>query len=500
MYFPRLYPDELLYSAIARCRVHLGMESHKGLLAMLFGDTRVAAVTDLPSHLQSLADNTGLDAKVLVENYTLFPLYVPFIPQERSVRLYHAMLAHDRPGAIGLAGSSTALVKWPKWLRYCPLCFEDMVDKYGEPYWRRAWQVQGVDTCSVHGCQLLDSPIPFRRAHRHEFHAADPLFPSNSQGVIPSGAWGKGIAISLEQLLNLRNRPSPGFGRWTRFYQQLAMECGAMKGRQVKADVIWEKVQADFPWDWLHANDLWSAAPPPWLLAMFRKHRKAFSCLQHLVIWCCLRPSQDVVDIMDEANSFPAIAPDCQPVRLLPAQPGNIQFYRGRWVDLIEKHAGAKAARESQQGLAIYAWLYRHDRHWLLATNRGMSCRLGNHNHIDWCKRDRALVRRLISLGESTADDLGLPRRSRSWFLSKLPHGSSVEHHLSQLPLCRAFLARYAESVGEYQIRRLTKAMLDDVVTGRHSRLWQLERRCGLQKGKVTPLAAMFIASIGAQG
>ena len=24
MYFPRLYPDELIYSAVARCRVHLG--------------------------------------------------------------------------------------------------------------------------------------------------------------------------------------------------------------------------------------------------------------------------------------------------------------------------------------------------------------------------------------------------------------------------------------------------------------------------------------------
>jgi hypothetical protein len=51
-------------------------------------------------------------------------------------------------------------------------------------------------------------------------------------------------------------------------------------------------------------------------------------------------------------------------------------------------------------------------------------------------------------------------------------------------------LDRYAESVGEYQVRRLTKAMMDDVVAGRHSRLWQLERRCGLQKGKITPLAA----------
>ncbi|TNI68484.1 transposase, partial [Aeromonas salmonicida] len=145
MYFPRLYPDELLYSAIARCRVHLGIGSHKGLLAMLFGDTRVAAVTDLPSHLQSLAGNTGLDPETLVANHTLFPLYAPFIPKQRRFKLHQSMLAPDQPGSIGLAGASTALVKWPEWLRYCPLCFEEMVANLGEPYWRRCWQVQGVD-------------------------------------------------------------------------------------------------------------------------------------------------------------------------------------------------------------------------------------------------------------------------------------------------------------------------------------------------------------------
>ena len=145
MYFPRLYPDELLYSAIARCRVHLGVDSHKSLLRELFGDTKVAAITDLPSHLESLASNTGLDAGDLVANHTLFPLYSPFIPQDRRQRLLQVMLAPDMPGVIGLAGSSTALVKWPEWLRYCPLCLEEMVAKFGEPYWRRSWQVQGVD-------------------------------------------------------------------------------------------------------------------------------------------------------------------------------------------------------------------------------------------------------------------------------------------------------------------------------------------------------------------
>ena len=72
MYFPRLYPDELLYSGIARCRVHLGIGNHKTLLHMLFGDSKVAAITDLPTHLAALANNTGLDAEGMILNHTLF--------------------------------------------------------------------------------------------------------------------------------------------------------------------------------------------------------------------------------------------------------------------------------------------------------------------------------------------------------------------------------------------------------------------------------------------
>ena len=95
------------------------------------------------------------------------------------------------------------------------------------------------------------------------------------------------------------------------------------------------------------------------------------------------------------------------------------------------------------------------------------------------------------------AEKIGLPRRSRNWFLHQLPHHASVERHLAQPPLCHAFLERYAESVGEYQIRRLTRAALEDASAGRCSKRWQLERRCGLNKGRTAPLAAAFIADMG---
>lgn len=496
MYFPRLYPDELLYSAIARCRVHLGINSHKSLLRALFGDTRVAAITDLPSHLESLASNTGLDAGALVVNHTLFPLYSPFIPQDRRQRLLQAMLAPDMPVVIGLAGASTALVKWPEWLRYCPICIEEMVAKFGEPYWRRSWQVQGVDACPVHGCALVDSPIPFRRAQRHEFHAASSLFLHHGATVQPCGEVAARLAGGLTQLLGFMGACPPGYEVWTNFYRHLAAECGAIKGQQIKTRVIWERLLEFYPRDWLAVNGLWTTEPPPWLQSMFRKHRKAFGFLQHIIVWTSLRSGQNVDEIMADVMVCSAGTAPNLSMPQLPADADVRQKYRSQWLAALNTYNGSKAARGAGFQ-ATYAWIYRHDREWLLNVDKTKHARQGNNNSINWAARDRKLVRILVRIGERSESDLSLPRKSRSWYLHQLPHRASVEHHLDQLSLCRAFLDRYAESVGEYQIRRLTNAMIEDAMAGQHSRGWELARRCGLQKGKVASLTVSFIASIG---
>lgn len=498
MYFPRLYPDELLYSGIARCRVHLGIGNHKTLLHMLFGDSKVAAITDLPTHLTALATSTGLDAEGLIEQHTLFPIYAHFIPPLRRDQLFKAMLASNQ-STIGLAGASTSLIKWPAWLRYCPVCFEEMAARYGEPYWRRCWQIQGIDACPEHGCQLLDSPIPFRRAQRHEFHPASPLFLEKNISVRHSREEATALAKAAEQLLALGKVQSPGYGRWTHFYRQLATECGAKRGQQIKADVIWEKVLATHRREWLVENDLLvSTEPPPWLLASFRKHRKAFSAVQHLILWTSLRPDQAVGELIREANTHQVEVSQVQFVPSLEsdAKAERNQQYRTRWQQALEQFGETKAARENG-GQACYAWLYRHDRGWLLAVNQAKHRRQGNNSSVDWRKRDRALVRLLIRMGCDAQENLSLPRKSRSWFLRQLPHRASVEHHLEQLPLCRAFLDRYVESVGEYQIRRLTRVLLENVRAGISERRWELERRCGLDKTKMAPMTFSFIRAMG---
>ncbi|KPW65095.1 Uncharacterized protein ALO82_01142 [Pseudomonas syringae pv. broussonetiae] len=496
MYFPRLYPDELLYSGIARCRVHLGICSHKTLLHMLFGDSKVAAITDLPTHLTALANNTGLDAAHVIMRHTLFPLYAPFIPQKRRVALYQAMLASDQP-TIGLAGASTALVKWPEWLRYCPICFDDMATRFGEVYWRRSWQILGINACPEHGCLLLNSPIPFRRAQRHEFHPASPSFLTHDLCKSPASEDAIRLAETVMQLLGLDEEQSPGYGRWSSLYRYLATECGARRGHQIRAEVIWERVLASHRRDWLTANGLLtSEEPPPWLLAMFRKHRKGFSALQHLVVWISIRPDRHIQELINEANTHQAEVSTSQSLKQLPAEMEEKQQYRVLWLQALDQYGGAKATRQNG-GNACYAWLYRHDRHWLMAANQVRQRRQGNNSQIDWRARDRKLVSLLIRIGRDGEEDLSLPRRSRNWLLQLLPHRASVEHHLDQMPLCCTFLDRYAESVGEYQIRRLTAAMLDDVQTGTTSKRWELEKRCGLDKSRMAALTIAFLQLIG---
>lgn len=503
MYFPRPYPDELLYSAIARCRVHLGLDSHKGLLSLLFSDTKVAAVTDLPTHLGALVSHVGeglhIDAERLARDHTLYPLYAHFIPHERQRRLLVSMVAGDIPGSLGLAGITTALIKWPPMLRYCPLCLAEMMREHGEFYWCRRWQAKGADACPTHRCVLLHSSVPFRRVARHEFLAASPNNCPEQGSPVSAEDGVISIAEGVRQLLGLPDLPAPNYCQWSYFYKRLATEHDARKGGQVRSDLLWERILKYHSKAWLMSSGLFQGTIPPWFMAMFRKHRKAFSYLQHLVVWSALRPGVCVGTILGEARSLPpkVAVTACSQERSDKASKMQICQYRNQWIAALEQ-ANEKSAKHARitGGQAVYAWLYRHDRDWLLVTNNKKHSKRGNHSQVDWVQRDRCLVRRLLSLESNICEELHMPRRSRNWYIGQLPHHASVERHIDRMPLCRAFLDRYVESVGEYQIRRLTRQIISDSLGGTSQRIWELERLCGLQKNRTTELTRRFIKLI----
>ena len=80
--FPIPYPDELIYSVIARYAIHNGILSPKYLTEELFNNRNLTPTYDLPSHIGKLASYLPdcYDALYLINHHTLLPIYQPFQP------------------------------------------------------------------------------------------------------------------------------------------------------------------------------------------------------------------------------------------------------------------------------------------------------------------------------------------------------------------------------------------------------------------------------------
>lgn len=495
-YFPKPYPDELLYSMLARCKVHMGIDSPKHMLDLLYQKRTVIAVPDLPAQLQLLCNSLQhvqqLNAKQLLYQRTLFPLYAPFIPESRKQHLTDLLINSDGSAVYVEIGMSAGKVKLPVLFRYCPLCMNELHQEYGEFAWLRRWLVPGYQVCHIHGCELCDSILPLRSTHRHEYLAACPQYCEKFAVNTNHNSKLALLSSSIMELLATTESKSPTYHQWTLFYRALAAEAGMQNGIQVSGTELHSKFRSYWPNSFLVPLNLVPVGPSSWLLAMFRKHRKSFSYLQHLLVWQVLKPQYSASQLLACANSFPESA--SRPQKVVPEGTIN-QTDRDRWLQLLQSGLSVKQARV-QYDKALYARLYRNDRTWLLETNKSMHLKRTNHSNTNWNVRDKGCLRKLYKLLALRDFELKTPRQSQNWFLKQLPSSSSVEKNLSKLPLCQSFLNRYSETIAEFQIRRLTYQILLDRQTNQSHLRWELERLCGLAKGRTQALALTFMESL----
>jgi hypothetical protein len=161
---------------------------------------------------------------------------------------------------------------------------------------------------------------------------------------------------------------------------------------------------------------------------------------------------------------------------------------------LIQKY-GIKPSR--LKNAALYAWLYRNDKTWLLTENKKfhvlstLGCK-----KVNWPLRDWQLVRLLFKVFYKSLDDLSLPRQSRNWYLKQLPQHSTVEKNLHRLPLTNKFLDIYSEDVSSYQIRRITRTIIQFQILNQHQVGWKILRKSGLSEERFTDETLKFLNQI----
>lgn len=153
-FFTDPYPDEILYSAVAR--YHHRAKNRKSITTTrdLFGKNNFRLMVDFPSNINNLLERLPLShlytADKIIDENTLYPFHSPFLPLERKAKIREYMKSSNRGSHIylllGLLTNSITL----KNLRYCPVCVEEDRKNYGETYWHRIHQIPGIICCSKH--------------------------------------------------------------------------------------------------------------------------------------------------------------------------------------------------------------------------------------------------------------------------------------------------------------------------------------------------------------
>ncbi len=495
--FPVPYGEELLYSTVARAGIRAGLISPKRLLDEVFGSRCVVATLDLPNHISAIARWLPKTFKPerLIYEHTLFPVYAPFVPEARRQRCIQWMLNASK-GAVHLAlGVAASLLKAPRFLRYCPGCLKAQAAQHGEYFWSREWQVAGLDACPIHGV-LADTKIARPALERHRFVAASPeccpLVPQATGQ--PVSAW---ISAQLRQLLQRAAQPSASFAQWTAYYKALAARCGFSRGKaQVDHRALHEAILRVWPIAWLRrhhlAPDASGAQGPSWLENIFRRHRKSFSYLQHIIVNRALLGERwQIREILDEVGRHPAEARRaCAPAH--ETADLELQADQKKWLRLLSARP-PKPARIASP--ALYARLYRNHREWLLEVNGRHAGHCADHNaqRVDWNQRDREhlrVLRRLAARLEARSEG---PRRSKAHYLKILGDSSTIEKNLHRMPFFARFLRAHAETVAQYQVRRLKIAYERLRKDYDSPARWRLLRKATLSEERLTKPARRYL-------
>lgn len=494
--FPAPYPNELIYSTVARTGTYLGISSPKQLLDEVYGDRKVIATMDLPCHLQAISNQlkrTGrFTVEELVYQHTLFPLYAPFISEEHRLRALKMMAASSQGAVHLMLGVAASRVKSVHGFRYCAACVQQQLKVHGECFWLREWYFPGLGVCPDHGpLTLLSENIG---DHRHLFLPLQQAI-GKTQSCADVSSEQVPLAFLARELMQLSPRTSPSFEQWTEFYHGLVTDLGFSRGKQVLHDHVYDRIRQQFPVRALGEFHLYGPDNESfWLRSMFRKHRKSFSYLEHLIVWAALLPKTTPAEILNQVRKLGGKIWPALELTGAPATPTVDDTQKRQAWQRLARERGTKAARKVESGGALYAWLYRNDKAWLMEFNKGhKQSRDLPGLKVNWHKRDIAATRQLLQLVYQSDLRLDLPRLSANWLLQQLPNKASISKNISKLPLVKKVLQRYAESVADYQLRRICYACVQLDANFMVVKEWRILRMSGLSKERITPQAAQIL-------
>lgn len=160
-FFPKIYPDELLYSALARYYDKSGYIAYRSAAEDLYANRLVRPSAEFINQLSSdalrvITDTMSMEDVVM--RHTMFPYYGRFLDLSRRKRALDALTSMQTNFRYMLAIPQNK-TRDKRVLRYCPVCAQKDRERFGEAYWHRIHQMIGVRICPIHFCLLKNSSV-----------------------------------------------------------------------------------------------------------------------------------------------------------------------------------------------------------------------------------------------------------------------------------------------------------------------------------------------------
>lgn len=160
----------------------------------------------------------------------------------------------------------------------------------------------------------------------------------------------------------------------------------------------------------------------------------------------------------------------------------DLETYRNSWLSALNRHPKAGVKKLRMELGAVYAWLYRHDREWLIAQTIARKSQVSRRDRVDWARRDYELANAIKFSARRLRNADGYPIRITAGALARdIGQYALLQKKIDKLPVTAQALSREVETREEFAVRKIRWAAERFQEEGVQLKRWRLIRRANMR-------------------
>lgn len=155
---------------------------------------------------------------------------------------------------------------------------------------------------------------------------------------------------------------------------------------------------------------------------------------------------------------------------------------KDRWLTIQKENPELSKTEIRKLAPDIYAWLYRRDRAWLNTNSPKPKKPKSSVDRVDWSVRDTEVLAQVKDAVLHLINSDKPIRITIGKVAVTIGRKALLEKHLDKMPQTKDYLESVAETVEDFQIRRIKWAVKELNLRGEEVKEWKILRVAGLRE------------------